>query len=106
MKVLENRTLDNKMELEILDALDEIRSLNAKTSKLDPEEVLQKLQEDWKRKEVEKAALIEDEEERKALDALTEYVFISDAHSSCYSLLPLLWFFVLIPFPLKCGWML
>ncbi len=40
MKALENRTLDNKMELDILDALDEIRSLNAKVSKLDPEEVL------------------------------------------------------------------
>lgn len=43
IKVLENRTLDNKMEIEILDALDEIRSLNAKTSKLDPEEVLHKV---------------------------------------------------------------
>jgi len=44
MKVLENKTIDNKMEMDILDGLDEIRSLNARVSKLDPLDVLDQLQ--------------------------------------------------------------
>jgi len=40
MKALENRTTDSKVEMDILDALDEIRSLNARQSKMDPLEVL------------------------------------------------------------------
>jgi DNA-directed RNA polymerase subunit RPC12/RpoP len=40
MKALENRTQDSKIEMDILDALDEIRSLNARQSKMDPIEVL------------------------------------------------------------------
>jgi len=35
MKALENRTVDSKIEMDILDALDEIKSLNAKNAKLD-----------------------------------------------------------------------
>ena len=41
MKALENRTVDSKIEMDILDALDEIKSLNAKNAKLDPEQVLE-----------------------------------------------------------------
>jgi hypothetical protein len=37
---LENRTQDSKIEMDILDALDEIRSLNARQSKMDPIEIL------------------------------------------------------------------
>lgn len=40
MQALENRTLDQKMELEILDGLEDIRALNAKVSKMDPMDIL------------------------------------------------------------------
>lgn len=46
MKALENKTIDNKMEMDILDGLDEIRSLNARVSKLDPLDVLEQLQQE------------------------------------------------------------
>jgi len=45
MKQLENRTMDNKMEMDILDGLDEIRSLNAQSFKVDPMSILGILQE-------------------------------------------------------------
>ncbi|WP_228058543.1 Saf4/Yju2 family protein [Nostoc sp. LEGE 12447] len=35
MKALENRTLDSQVEMDILDALDEIKSLNARNAKVD-----------------------------------------------------------------------
>jgi len=41
MKALENRTRDSKVEMDILDALDEIRALNARNAKLDPEELIE-----------------------------------------------------------------
>jgi len=44
MKALENKTLDNKMEMDILDGLDEIRSLNARASKVDPMDILEHIQ--------------------------------------------------------------
>jgi hypothetical protein len=34
MRALENRTRESKIEMDILDGLDEIRSLNARNSKL------------------------------------------------------------------------
>lgn len=37
MKALENRTNDSKVEMDIIEALDEIRSLNARNSRLDAE---------------------------------------------------------------------
>jgi len=40
MKALENRTVDSKQEMDILDALDELRSLKARHSKLDTNELL------------------------------------------------------------------
>ncbi|KAG1171517.1 hypothetical protein G6F70_002256 [Rhizopus microsporus] len=40
MKALENRTLDSKREMEILDALDEIRTRNARAERIDVDEVL------------------------------------------------------------------
>jgi RNase P subunit RPR2 len=43
MLALENKTLDSKIELDILDALDELRTRNAKLEKVNPEEILDKL---------------------------------------------------------------
>jgi len=56
MKVLENKTLDNKMEMDILDGLDEIRSLNARASKIDPMDILEQLQleQGWEEDNVDK----------------------------------------------------
>jgi DNA-directed RNA polymerase subunit RPC12/RpoP len=43
MKILENKTIDSKMEMDILDALDEIRALNAKHERISPEDLLKKI---------------------------------------------------------------
>jgi len=41
MKALENRTMDSKMEMDILDALDEIRSLNSRQQNVNVENLLE-----------------------------------------------------------------
>ncbi|KAJ3188378.1 protein CWC16 [Gaertneriomyces sp. JEL0708] len=43
MKALENRTLDSKREMDILDALDEIRMRNAKNERVDADNLLVKM---------------------------------------------------------------
>jgi hypothetical protein len=43
MKILENKTIDSKMEMDILDALDEIRALNAKHERISAEDLLKKI---------------------------------------------------------------
>jgi hypothetical protein len=43
MKALENRTIDSKREMDILDALDEIRTRNARSERVDVDDVLDKL---------------------------------------------------------------
>ncbi|CAI5506948.1 unnamed protein product [Closterium sp. Naga37s-1] len=44
MRALENRTLDSKMEMDILAALDEMKSMRARQATLDPAAVLEVLQ--------------------------------------------------------------
>ncbi len=41
MKALENRTLDSKIEMDILDALDEIRSINSRNSRLELDQIIE-----------------------------------------------------------------
>ncbi|RUP47973.1 hypothetical protein BC936DRAFT_145116 [Jimgerdemannia flammicorona] len=48
MKALENRTEDSKREMEILDALDEIRTRNARNERVDADDILDKLTEEDK----------------------------------------------------------
>lgn len=67
MKALENRTMDSKREMDILDALDEIRTRNARSERVDVEEVLDKLSEEDKG--VVKNQLNEDELEDERLAA-------------------------------------
>jgi hypothetical protein len=43
MKALESRTLASKREMDILDALDEIRTVNAKAQTVDPSDLLEKM---------------------------------------------------------------
>lgn len=68
MKALENRTADSKREMDILDALDEIRTRNARNERVDAQNVLDKIvataetQEEKKTREEE-----EDEELAKAI---------------------------------------
>ncbi|KAI9028896.1 CWC16 protein [Phycomyces nitens] len=46
MQALENRTLDSKREMEIMDALDEIRTRNARSERVDVDDVLDKFSEE------------------------------------------------------------
>lgn len=43
MKALENRTMDNKIEMDVLDALDEIRAINQRHQRVDTNKVLEAL---------------------------------------------------------------
>eukprot|EP01098_Paradermamoeba_levis_P000242 TRINITY_DN10255_c0_g1_i1.p1 TRINITY_DN10255_c0_g1~~TRINITY_DN10255_c0_g1_i1.p1 ORF type:complete len:386 (-),score=93.79 TRINITY_DN10255_c0_g1_i1:210-1367(-) len=65
MKALENRTMDSKEEMDILDALDEIRSLNARANTVNLETVLQT----QKRIRLEREQQL-DEEDRKLVESI------------------------------------
>lgn len=43
MKTLENKTMDNKMEMDILDALDQIKAINQRHNRIDTDKVLSAL---------------------------------------------------------------
>jgi len=45
MKSLENRTIDNKVEMDILDALDEIKAINQRHQRVDADSLIRALQE-------------------------------------------------------------
>ncbi|KAJ3054522.1 hypothetical protein HK097_001597 [Rhizophlyctis rosea] len=60
MKALENRTLDSKREMDILDALDEIRTRNARNERVDADSLLGKI--------IVENALSKEEEKRRQED--------------------------------------
>jgi len=65
MKALENRTLASKREMDIIDALEEIRELNARAAHLDTDETIQKLRESRSEKEQTKVVSTEEEDEKQ-----------------------------------------
>ncbi|KAI8149655.1 CWC16 protein [Fennellomyces sp. T-0311] len=69
MKALENRTLDSKREMEILDALDEIRLRNARSERVNMEEVLERFSNVDKEAVRERLQQEQQEDERHATEA-------------------------------------
>eukprot|EP00428_Durinskia_dybowskii_P078822 CAMPEP_0170362602 /NCGR_PEP_ID=MMETSP0117_2-20130122/4418_1 /TAXON_ID=400756 /ORGANISM="Durinskia baltica, Strain CSIRO CS-38" /LENGTH=309 /DNA_ID=CAMNT_0010617027 /DNA_START=57 /DNA_END=983 /DNA_ORIENTATION=- len=59
MKALENRTLDSKIEMDVLDALDEIRAINQRHERVDTSAVLNALHKAGKKQEDNAAGLLE-----------------------------------------------
>ncbi|ORX81905.1 DUF572-domain-containing protein [Anaeromyces robustus] len=70
MKALENRTLESKKEMDILDALDEIRTKNARTERLNIDEVNEKI---LKRQQKTEEELLRMEEEE--IDKIAKATF-------------------------------
>lgn len=68
MKALENRTLDSKREMDILDALQDIRARNARNERVAQEnsaELLDKIAHDEVEREEEQQKRLEDEEDER-----------------------------------------
>ncbi|GMH39122.1 hypothetical protein BSKO_07020 [Bryopsis sp. KO-2023] len=63
MKAMENRTLDSKREMDVLSALDELRSLNKRKQELTQEQLLSALKKSMEEEEVEEEPEIEEEDE-------------------------------------------
>jgi len=64
MKALENRTIDSKREMDILDALDEIRTRNARNERVDADALLDKLVDQDKIKEKSQEELLDEEDDK------------------------------------------
>lgn len=71
MKALEDRTLDSKREMDIMDALDEIRTRNARSERVDVEDVLDRFNAEDK-VEISSRMKIEEEEDAKQAKAIFE----------------------------------
>ncbi|KAI8618410.1 CWC16 protein [Chytriomyces sp. MP71] len=69
MKALENRTIDSKREMDILDALDEIRTKNAGNERVDVDAVLSRLQ-DAERDKVRRILKQQEDEDEAAARAV------------------------------------
>jgi len=65
MKALENRTLASKREMDIIDALEEIRELNARAAHLDTDQTIEKLRDHRAEKEQTRLTRTEEEDERE-----------------------------------------
>lgn len=66
MKSLESRTMDSKREMDIMDALDEIRTRNARSERLDVDEVLDRFSAEDKVVITDRMKQEEEEDERQA----------------------------------------
>ncbi|KAG9298427.1 hypothetical protein G9A89_008691 [Geosiphon pyriformis] len=77
MKALENRTLDSKREMDILDALDEIRTRNARNERVDAGALLDKLVEEDELQEKTEEELVEEEDTKVAKAIFRDSVGIS-----------------------------
>ncbi|CAB4393879.1 DUF572-domain-containing protein [Rhizophagus irregularis] len=66
MKALENRTIDSKIEMDVLDALDEIRTRNARNERVDADALLDKLVDQDIVKEKSQEELLEEEDSKLA----------------------------------------
>ncbi|CAH1756568.1 5267_t:CDS:2 [Entrophospora sp. SA101] len=66
MKALENRTMDSKREMDILDALDEIRTRNARNERVDANELLDKLVEEEEVTSKTEQEILEEQDEQLA----------------------------------------
>lgn len=71
MKSLEDRTLDSKREMDILDALDEIRTRNARSERVNAEDILNRFSEEDK-EEISARMRVEEEEDEKQAKAIFE----------------------------------
>lgn len=71
MKALEDRTLDSKREMDIMDALDEIRTRNARSERVDVEDVLDRFSNEDK-VIISSRMKIEEEEDEKQAKAIFE----------------------------------
>lgn len=71
MKSLEDRTLDSKREMDILDALDEIRTRNARSERVDVDDVLNRFSAEDK-DEINARVKLEEEEDAKQAKAIFE----------------------------------
>lgn len=73
MKALENRTMDSKREMEILDALDEIRTVNARAQRIDTDKMITDMVQESQRKAQEEQERIE-----RMDDELAKSIFMSE----------------------------
>ena len=66
MLALENKTLDSKIELDVLDALDELKTKNAILSKINPDDVAEKLSKNVPNSKAPLESIYEEEDEKLA----------------------------------------
>lgn len=62
MKSLESRTLDSKLEMDVLDALDEIKAMNQRHERVDIEDILEKRAQEEEEKKKKQLSSLDDDE--------------------------------------------